>query len=153
MLDIIIRELQSTDSIPWSLFLLADPLEAMIKRYFPGGNCYVALSDDQIIGEYIILQKENAVWELMNMAVEASFQGKGIGQQLLSHAIVTVKTVGGKKLEVGTGNSSTQQLHFYQKNGFHIARVEKNFFTKNYPNQIIENGIVCKDKIILSMNL
>lgn len=153
MSKITICELQSTDKVPWSLFLLADPSEKMIKKYFPKGKCFIAISDDQIIGEYVVLSKENSIWELMNIAVKEEFQGKGIGKELLKHAIETARNLGGKTLEVGTGNSSIDQLHFYQKNGFHIVGFEKDFFINNYTEPIIENGIACKDKIILAMSL
>ncbi|EAD3103456.1 N-acetyltransferase, partial [Listeria monocytogenes] len=54
------------------------------------------------------------------------------------------------KIIVKTGNSSIDQLAFYQKNGFRMQHIIPNYFTENYPNQTItENGIVCLDQIIL----
>lgn len=54
---------------------------------------------------------------------------------------------------VGTGNSSLDQLAFYQKGGFRICGVDRDFFVQNYDQQIVENAIQCLDMIRLSMEL
>lgn len=60
---------------------------------------------------------------------------------------------GAKTLEIGTGNSSLNQLGLYQKCGFRIIGVDKDFFTRHYEDEIVENGIICRDMIRLSMDL
>ena len=86
----------------------------------------------------------------MNIAVIESCQGQGIGKQLLSEAVKIAERSGCKTIEVGTGNSSLAQLAFYQKAGFRITGVVRDFFvTKN----IIENGIRCRDMIRLSLDV
>jgi GNAT superfamily N-acetyltransferase len=47
--------------------------------------------------------------ELVNIAVKEDLQGKGIGRQLVMHAIETAKSQGFKTIEIGTGNSSIGQ--------------------------------------------
>ena len=47
---------------------------------------------------------------------------------------------------MGTGNSSIDQIAFYQK-GFRMIGVEIGFFERNYNDKIYENGILCRDKI------
>lgn len=58
-----------------------------------------------------------------------------------------------KILEVGTGNSSINQLALYQKCRFRIVGVDKDFFKRHYKEKIIENEIECIDMIRLRMDL
>lgn len=53
---------------------------------------------------------------------------------------------------VGTANSSIGNLAFYQKVGFRITEVKKDFFSK-YPEPIFENGIQALDMIMFEKNL
>ena len=50
-------------------------------------------------------------------------------------------------------NISTMQFALYQKMGFEIQEIWKNYFVNNYPEAIFEHGIQCKDMIRLSMDL
>ncbi len=68
-------------------------------------------------------------------------------------AIEVAKSKGYRTIEVGTANSSIGQLAFYQKCGFRITGVDKDFFVRHYPEEIFENGIQCRDMVRLSQNL
>lgn len=46
-----------------------------------------------------------------------------------------------KTIEVGTGNSSIGQLALYQKCGFRITGVDRDFFIRHYIEEIFESGI------------
>jgi ribosomal protein S18 acetylase RimI-like enzyme len=79
--------------------------------------------------------------------------GKGIGKQLVLHAIETARSRGNKTIEIGTGNSGIGQLALYQKCGFRIVGVDIDFFVRHYSEAIYENGIQCRDMIRLSKDL
>lgn len=147
-----IKLLTNQEEPPMALLLEADPSVNMIKKYVNNGYCYVGYDPD-LVGVYVLLEKDKDTVELMNIAVSPAEQGKGYGKQLLLDCINRAKILGCKRLEVGTGNSSIDQLAFYQKCGFRIADIEKDFFMKNYEEAIIENGIVCRDMIRLTINL
>ena len=72
---------------------------------------------------------------------------------MISHALEKAKDQGFQTLEVGTGNSSIAQLAFYQKCGFRITGVDRDFFTEHYEEELSENGILCRDMIRLSKSL
>ncbi len=57
-----------------------------------------------------------------------------------------------KKLVLGTG-SFGYQLTFYQRLGFRVDRVVKDFFTENYDEAIYENGIQHYDMLRLAIRL
>ena len=56
-------------------------------------------------------------------------------------------------VRVGTGNSSLSQLAFYQKRGFEIVAIDRNFFLTHYSEPIWENGIQCKHLLLLEKEL
>lgn len=138
---------------PMDLLLLADPSKAMIEHYLKRGQCYVAKRDGSMMAVYVLLPTRPETVELVNIAVGEKHQGKGIGTRLVNHAIETAKLQGYRTIEVGTGNSSIGQLALYQKCGFRIVGVDRDFFVRHYTGEIIENGIPCRDMIRLSQDL
>jgi ribosomal protein S18 acetylase RimI-like enzyme len=124
-----------------------------VKEYIKRGQCFVAEINGQIIGVYVLLPTRPETIELVNIAVDEKQQGKGIGKQLVLHAVENAKQQGYKTMEIGTGNSSIRQLALYQKCGFRITGVDRDFFVKHYPEPIFENGIQCRDMIRLSQEL
>jgi ribosomal protein S18 acetylase RimI-like enzyme len=148
-----IRQLHPNEAVPYDLLLLADPSKEMVDGYINRGVCYIALLEEEMIGEFVLLSTRPATMELVNVAVGEKFQGKGIGKKLVLEAIEQAKNFGMRTLEIGTGNSSIHPLLLYQKCGFQITGVEKDFFTKHYEEPIFENGLQCKDMIRLSLDL
>ncbi len=148
-----IRKLNKTDKLPIELLLLADPSREIVEEYVNRGECFVAESEQQIIGVYVLLPTRPETVELVNVAVVQEQHGRGIGKQLVMDAIQVAKTKGYKTIEIGTGNSSIGQLALYQKCGFRIVGVDLDFFVRHYPDKIFENGIQCRDMVRLSQDL
>jgi GNAT superfamily N-acetyltransferase len=149
----IIRKLTQEENPPIELLLTADPSVNLVKEYLKKGLCYIAEEKDQMIGVYVLLPSEEESIELINLAVAEVYQGKGLGKKLIMHALEVAKQLGYKVMEVGTGNSSIGQLALYQKCGFRINHIDKDFFLKNYEEEIYENGIRCVDMIRLSQDI
>lgn len=152
MIDLDIKPETDADAV-MDLLMLADPSEALVRDYVAEGKLYKAIWDDIIVGVFVLLPLEDTLWELKNIAVSEEWQGKGVGKVLLNAAVEAARVLGATTLEVGTGNSSVDQLAYYQKAGFRMVRIARNFFTLNYDEPIIENGIPCVDMVILSRNL
>ncbi|MNG24624.1 putative N-acetyltransferase YvbK [compost metagenome] len=89
----------------------------------------------------------------MNVAVDEKHQGKGAGKQLVKHAVQIAAELGYKTIEVGTGNSGMGQLALYQKCGFRIIGIDRDFFVRHYNEKIFENGMQVIDMIRLSQDL
>jgi GNAT superfamily N-acetyltransferase len=85
--------------------------------------------------------------------VDESYQGKGIGKQLVNHAIQQAKLLGCKTIEIGTGNSGVGQLALYQKCGFRMTGIDRDFFIRHYSEEIFENGIQVVDMVRLSQDI
>ncbi|MCR6110877.1 GNAT family N-acetyltransferase [Bacillus sp. A301a_S52] len=136
-----------------TLLMQADPSEANVKKHFEDGECYCMMQQHTTVGAYILVERDSATAEIVCISVSEEWQGRGIGKQLIAHAGELTTQRGYKSLEVGTGNSSIDQLAFYQKCGFRITGVETNFFLDHYVEPIYENGIQCMDMVRLSKAL
>lgn len=150
---LVIKELSLSDKVPYHLLYLADPSKEAVEDYLKRGTCYLAFLNELLVGEYVLLPTRPFTYELVNLAVDENYQGKGIGKQLVLHAIKSAKNSNAKVLEVGTGNCGATQLTLYQKCGFSISWIDFDFFTKHYKGKIIENGIECKHMVRLRIDL
>lgn len=148
-----IRSIGHSEPPPMNLLLLADPSIEFIEDYLNRGETYIAELNGAAVGVYILLATRPGTCEIVNIAVSEKYQGEGIGKKLLQHAIELAFQGGNKTLEIGTGNSSIGQLALYQKCGFRITGVDRDFFVRHYKEDIHENGIHCRDMIRLSMDL
>jgi len=151
--NLIVKKLNNKDEIPYELLLLADPSRDIVNEYLQRGLCYEAYIDNKVVGVYVIIKTRPLTLELVNIAVSEDYQGRGIGKTLVLSAIEMARSENAKVLEIGTGNSSIAQLALYQKCGFRITSIDRDFFIKHYEEKIYENGIQCVDMIRLSMDL
>lgn len=148
-----IRKLEANEIRPYDLLLLADPSRRLVEEYLRRGFCYIGTRDEQIISVYVLLPTRPDTIELVNVAVDENHQGKGYGKQIVKHAIQTAKELGFKTIEVGTGNSGVGQLALYQKCGFRMTGIDRDFFIRHYDEAIYENGIRVIDMVRLSQDL
>lgn len=148
-----IRPLAAEEPPPMDMLLLADPSRLIVEDYVRRGVSFVAEKESLIIGVYVLLPTRPETVELVNVAVDESMHGQGIGKKLVQHAISTAREARYRTIEVGTGNSGIGQLALYQKCGFRIVGVDLDFFTRHYDEEIFENGIQCRDMIRMSMDL
>jgi ribosomal protein S18 acetylase RimI-like enzyme len=141
------------EEMPWSLLLDADPSRTRVESYLSDTLTRIAKRDDDVIGVYALKQMDAITFELMNIAVAEPYQGTGLGRRLLGHSIGLAESNGARVIDVGTGNSSFEALRFYQLAGFRIVGVEPDYFTNNYPEPIVEDGIRCVDMVRLRLEL
>lgn len=151
--DFTIEQVGSYQQIPFDLLELADPSQIQVNNYVKNGDCYVVRQGTTVIGVTVLNKLNSTSIEIKNIAIKTSFQGKGFGKLLLRYVDKISAQAGYKKLIIGTGNSSIGQLALYQKEGFEISYIKKNFFVENYTDSIFENGIQCKHMIILEKEL
>ena len=144
-----IRLLNDGTGLPMDLLLEADPSEELVREYCSNGFVYEAAVDDELMGVYVLLPLSDGIVEIKNIAVAEDARGQGYGKRLIQHALSEAERLGFGNVEIGTGNSSVDQLMLYQKCGFRIDSIDRDFFLRNYPEPIFENGIQCRDMIRL----
>ena len=145
-----IQEVPNTEA-PIELLLEADPSLEKMRAYLSRSKCFVAILQGKPVGAYVVQRIAPTVYELMSIAVSPEHQRKGIGSKLLRHAVATVHDMGARRLEVGTGTFG-YQLTYYQREGFRVFAVERDFFLVNYTEPIYENGIQLKDMLRLAVD-
>ena len=79
--------------------------------------------------------------------------GEDMEKKLVLHAIEQAKEKDYRTIEIGTGNSGVTQLALYQKCGFRMISIDRDFFLKHYEEPIFENGIQVVDMVRLEMDL
>ncbi|MDF9832230.1 ribosomal protein S18 acetylase RimI-like enzyme [Ereboglobus sp. PH5-5] len=141
----------SPKEIPMELLLQADPSEEKLKGYLPLSTCFAAWSDGVLVGACAVIPTDEEIYELMCISVAPAHRQKGVGAQLLRHVIAAIGKLGANQLTVGTG-SFGYQLSFYQRQGFRVSSIDRDFFIKNYQVPIFENGIQLRDMLRLTFD-
>ncbi|WP_395025627.1 GNAT family N-acetyltransferase [Comamonas odontotermitis] len=145
-----IQEIPAPEA-PMALLLLADPSEDKIRAYLPGSRCFVASNGAEMVAACVVQPLGGGIHELMSIAVSPAHQKQGHGAALLQWVIDFFRNAGAHQLEVGTG-SFGYQLAFYQRHGFRVSGIERDFFVNNYPAPIFEDGIQLLDMLRLTLS-
>lgn len=138
------------DYLPY--LLVADEDEAIVRSYMNDGELYAIRCGEHLAGVALLIEQSETIIELRNIAVEPEFQGKGIGKIALQMISESSRAKSYTQVVVGTANSSIDNIAFYQKAGFRMEKIEKDFFS-SYSVPIYENGIRAVDMIIFSRAL
>lgn len=145
--------LNSNEQIPYELLLLADPSKKFVDEYLPSSYVFIAKDNHEIVGVVVVLPLREDLMEIKNIAIKPELQGRGIGSYILHNIVNIAAELGYQNICIGTANSSIGQLYLYQKHGFEIADIKRNFFTDNYAEPIYENGIQAKHLLMLTRQL
>lgn len=102
--------------------LLSDPESTILSK---GGHIFFAKCAEKIVGCVALVPHGNGIYELGKMSVSPEMRGRGIGRQLLRHAIEESKRLGIRTLFLGSSKKLENAVHLYESEGFrHIAREE-----------------------------
>ncbi|MEL1265004.1 GNAT family N-acetyltransferase [Pseudoxanthomonas putridarboris] len=137
-------------SAPMELLLLADPSEDKVRSYFPRSKCFVASNGEAVVGACLVQPLGAGAYELMSIAIQPAHQKSGHGTVLLKWVIDFFRKSGASQIEVGTGTFG-YQLAFYQRHGFRVTAIDRDFFIKNYPEPVFEDGIQLFDMLRLTL--
>lgn len=92
----------------------------------------LVLSDDetdQILIGYIVFWILEQKVEILNLAVDPEYRAEGFGQKLLRAALKLGAMQQCKKAMLDVRKSNLPAIQLYQKVGFSIARIQKNFYS------------------------
>ncbi|RKF18480.1 ribosomal-protein-alanine N-acetyltransferase [Alginatibacterium sediminis] len=105
---------------PWS--------RSLMRSNFGGLYCNFGLFDGKQLRGYCILRVVASEAELINIAVDPTFQGQGFGRQLMQYLIDNARTNNWSQidLEVRLSNKSAQNL--YQGFGFSLIGKRENYY-------------------------
>lgn len=138
------------------LFALADDSQAQISAYMSCGEILVACDAGMIIGHLQIIETERpVVFEIKSMAVSEMRRGEGVGRGLVQAAIGCCRARNGRRLIVSTAAAATDNLRFYQRQGFRMHRIVRDAFgpSTGYAEGTLVHGIVLRDQVFLDLEL
>lgn len=136
------------------LLLLADESEQQVCSCINDGDLYAFSSEGEVVvGIILAVPDSDRTVELKAVAVAPDQQGQGVGTRMLRAVLDDLRARGVQRVIVGTGNSGIGQLAFYQKAGFRLERIERDFFSseRGYPTDLEENGIPLRDMVWMDL--
>jgi len=130
------------------LLELADE-PAPLRSYLQDGTLYGVVDEASGRPRAAVLTIDGAdgSTELRAVAVAEDEQGTGLGSWLVAEVCERLRARGIRRVVVGTATSGIRQLGFYQRLGFRLSRIERDFFSaeRGYPAGLSENGIPTRD--------
>jgi ribosomal protein S18 acetylase RimI-like enzyme len=132
------------------LLRLADDSVAQVMGYYQQGTLY-ALDGPrgEPVGMILAIDDLDGSVELKAVAVDESLHGRGVGTRMLRAVLDQLRGAGVERVVVGTSTAGIGQLAYYQKAGFRLWKIERDYFSpeRGYPDGIEENGIPLRDMV------
>jgi ribosomal protein S18 acetylase RimI-like enzyme len=153
MIDIRLHEGSRAPLQPF--FEEADDSASQISSYRDFGDLLVATINDEIVGMALVIGGiASSSFELKSIAVRNGLRSQGIGGALVTAACDHAKARGGRKMLVATAAESIPALQFYQRHGFRIHSVVRDFYSAERGYRPLQlNGIALRDEVILDREL
>ena len=134
--------------------LLEDALSGEMTRRAMLANTsltsYTAYQDAEVVGAVVVRWGGESEIELL--AVDKAKRGQGIGRAIVAEIVEEARCRGVKRLRVGTGNFSLDNIAFYQKCGFRMSHVRRGWFDSVDPPEFWQ-GINLRDMIVFDYEL
>jgi GNAT superfamily N-acetyltransferase len=138
LMPILLLAEPSASALRWSLANLSDT----VYRMDSGGALVGAAT----------VRWEDEPSEIVELAVAASVQGRGLGRRFVLWLLDEAVRRGRRAVEVGTSNASIGNIAFYQKCGFRMERVRKDYFWYDRTGRV-ENGIEVRDLLVFRWSI
>lgn len=142
-----IRTIEESDKESYMpLLLIGDESPDMISRYIGRGTLYAGFIDGKPVAVCLTTEEGDGITEVKNLAVAPEYRRRGIGRAMLRHVELLNA---GRRIILGTGETPST-LRFYKSCGYSYSHRIPDFFTDNYPEPIVEEGVTLRDMIYLS---
>jgi ribosomal protein S18 acetylase RimI-like enzyme len=138
------------------LILLADDSVEQVRGYYQRGTLFAFdAPDGSPVGMILAIDEPDGAVELKAVAVVESRHGQGIGTGMLRTVLAELRARGVERVVVGTSSAGVGQLAYYQKAGFRLWKIERDFFTpeRGYAEGGEENGIPLRDMVWMDQEL
>lgn len=130
----------------------ADEWPAHLESYLYRGVLIAAHEGGVPVGTVLaVVGDDEANAEVMNVAVVGRHRRRGLGTLLMERMEREMEQREVRRLAVGTGNSSFGPLAFYQRLGYRIVGVRRDYFRDAPP--MWEDGIRVLDMVLLEKDL
>ena len=137
------------------LIRLAEDSESQLESAIDDGTMYVAEEGETPIGVVLVLDHGEQERELRYVAIAESHQRKGLGKAMLADVRAAEAARGAARLLVGTSSADTGNLDFYQRCGYRLLSIERDYFTpvRGYPPDFVLNGLPAVDMVWMDLEI
>src|SRR5215217_173201 len=140
-----------------ALLLLADEPQPL-RGYLQSGNLYVLRAGDgSPVGATHVMpyDADSETFELKAVAIVQTRHNQGFGRRMLAMVLDDLRARGAQRVVVGTSNAGIGEIAFYQKAGFRLWRIERDYFTpeKGYDPNDRHNGLPHRDMVWFDQDL
>jgi ribosomal protein S18 acetylase RimI-like enzyme len=144
----------SREALAW-LFAEADDSAKQIMNYRELAEVLVARRGGAFVGHAQIVETdEPGTFELKSLAVDEPFRSQGIGAALVKAALARCREHSARSVQVATAAASIPALKFYQRQGFRMSRIIRDFYRPDRGYRPLElDGIPLLDEVVLDMSL
>ncbi len=151
----VVREVSREEIAPLvPLLMLAEPSESALRWSLDHlSDAVYGMFDDQ--GRPVgaaTMRWEGDPCELVELAVAAAHQGRGLGRALVEWLLGEARRRGRAAMLVGTANASLENIAFYQKCGFRMDHVRADYFWY-HRTPVVEHGIPVRDMLVFRYDL
>jgi len=94
---------------------------------------------DRLVGYVCFFQVKNEV-EIIKLGIMKSYQGKNYG----THLITKIKKLSIRKIFLEVSSLNKIAIKFYEKNGFKIIGVRKNYYTLKDNSKVNAIRLLCE---------
>lgn len=113
-------------------------------------TAYLAQDGDETVGAVLMHWANES--EIIYIATAPALRGKGYGKGIIDSILNEARARNVKAVYVGTANSSWPTIAFYQKCGFRMDSVRKDFFDY-LPEPLYEDEIQMRDMLVLKLTI
>jgi ribosomal protein S18 acetylase RimI-like enzyme len=118
----------------------------------PTCTAYASWLDARLAGAAVVRWKVEEPAEIIYIAVAQDLRGQGYGKQIIHFLLEELRRRGGHALLVGTANAALDNIAFYQKCGFRMFEIRRDYFAYIQP-PVAEHGIVLRDMLVFRYDL
>ena len=130
------------------LLLLAEPSERALRWSLAHlSDAVYRLDADGALAGAATLRWEGDPCEIVELAVAPERQGRGLGRVFLDWIVGESRRRGRRAVEVGTANASLGNIAFYQRCGFRMHHVRRDYFSYMRAPRV-EHGIEVRDLLV-----
>ncbi|GAC1363479.1 MAG: GNAT family N-acetyltransferase [Ktedonobacteraceae bacterium] len=136
------------------LLLDADESEERIRAALLDPSCtaYACRLTDQLVGAAVVRWEVHGLSEILYIGVDRDLRGRGYGKQMMQALRDELPRHGGRSLLVGTASASLENIAFYQRCGFRMYEIRRDYFAYIQP-PVLEHGIPILDMLVLRYDL
>ena len=118
-------------------------------------NSYAVWESQELVGAAIVRWPDDAEVdnsEIVLLAVAPARRGQSVGKWIIAALVDEARRRSVRVMQVGTGNVSLDNIAFYQKCGFRMSHVRRDYFYYIQPPLVVD-GITLRDMIVFDYAL